>query len=140
MKLTVSYMEFSFQVTVYLTWKWFEFLIFLYLIFIGLSGYLYFSNNLRHKRPHVGVIIICKIIFAIKSNSFQRKQELTVKSSLLFVIEAVFISEQIKECRFGALLEISDKSSFKLNTFSYMIWQCLVNSLFRKFHNQAVRL
>ena len=32
-----------------------------------------------------------------------------------FIIEAVFISEQINQCRFGALLEISDTLSSKLN-------------------------
>ena len=48
-------------------------------------------------------------------------------SSILFVIEAVFISEQIKKCRLGALLEISDTCSSKLNVFSYMIWQCWLN-------------
>ena len=48
-------------------------------------------------------------------------------SSILFVIEAVFISEQIKKCRFEAFLEISDTCSSELNIFSYMIWQCWLN-------------
>ena len=37
-----------------------------------------------------------------------------------FIIEAVFISEQINQCRFGALLEISDTLSSKLNFL--VIW------------------
>ena len=64
----------------------------------------------------------------MKSNSFQRKHELVLPLSFyisfLLVIEAVFISEEITEYRFGALLEISDTFSSKLNAFSYMIWQC----------------
>ena len=52
---------------------------------------------------------------------------LSFYGSLLFVTEAVFISEQITECRFGALLEISDTFSFKLNVFSYMILQYCPN-------------
>ena len=42
-------------------------------------------------------------------------------SSLLFINEAVFISEQITECKFRVLLGISDTFSSKLNVFSYMI-------------------
>ena len=40
-----------------------------------------------------------------------------------FVFETAFISEQIPENRFGALLEISDKFITKFNVFSYMILQ-----------------
>ena len=40
-----------------------------------------------------------------------------------FVFETAFISEQIAENRFGALLEISDKLITKLYVFSYMILQ-----------------
>ena len=47
----------------------------------------------------------------------------------MFVIEAIFISEQITECRFGALLEITDTFSSKLNVFSYMVLQCWLNIL-----------
>ena len=39
------------------------------------------------------------------------------------IFETVFISEQIAENRFAALLEISDKSTTTLNAFSYMILQ-----------------
>ena len=44
-------------------------------------------------------------------------------NSIRFVFETVFISEQIAENRFGALLEISDKFITKFNVFSYRILQ-----------------
>ena len=43
-------------------------------------------------------------------------------SSIRFVFETVFISEQIAENRFASLLKISDKFITKLNVFSYMIF------------------
>ena len=56
----------------------------------------------------------------------------------MFVTEAVAISEQITECRFGALLEISDTFSSELNEFSYTMWQWELNQQFGKFHNITV--
>ena len=47
----------------------------------------------------------------------------------MFVTETVFISEQIEEYKFGELLEINDKFSIKLNTFSYMTLHFRRNSL-----------
>ena len=47
----------------------------------------------------------------------------------MFITEAAFISKQIKEYRFKALLEISDKFSSKLNYSSYIILQCWFNIL-----------
>ena len=41
----------------------------------------------------------------------------------MFVFETAFISEQIAENRFGALLEISDNVITKFNVFSDMILQ-----------------
>ena len=38
----------------------------------------------------------------------------------LFATEAVFILEQITECRFRVLLDINDSCSSKLNVFSNM--------------------
>ena len=43
-------------------------------------------------------------------------------SNITFVIEIIFILEQITEYSFGVLLEISDKRS-KLNVFSSMVLQ-----------------
>ena len=48
---------------------------------------------------------------------------LIVYSSISFVFETVFISEQIAENRFRALLEISDKFMSRFNVFSFMILQ-----------------
>ena len=42
-------------------------------------------------------------------------------SSISFVFETTFISEQIAENRFGALLEIKDTFITKFNVFSYII-------------------
>ena len=55
------------------------------------------------------------------------KQNLNLKlplifySSIRFVFETAFISEQIAGNGFGALLEISDKFITKFNVFNYMI-------------------
>ena len=56
-------------------------------------------------------------------------QPLSFYSSVLFVIQAAFISEQTTKYRFGALLEISEKFSSKLNVFSFMIASCWPNIL-----------
>ena len=47
-------------------------------------------------------------------------------SSNRFVFETAFISEQIVENRFGALLEISDKLITKFNLFSCMTLQVML--------------
>ena len=52
-------------------------------------------------------------------------------SSISFVFETVFISEQIAENRFGALLEISDKFITKFNVFSYMILQFRLKTVWK---------
>ena len=54
---------------------------------------------------------------------------LSFYSSIMFVTETVFISEQITQCKFKGLVEISDKLSRKLNVFSDMILQCWLNNL-----------
>ena len=47
-------------------------------------------------------MIIFKIFFAIKGNSFQRRPNFIFYSSVMFIFETVFISEQIPENSFGA--------------------------------------
>ena len=47
----------------------------------------------------------------------------------MFITEKVFISEQIQEYKFGALVEISNKFSIKLTDFSYMILRLRFDSL-----------
>ena len=49
----------------------------------------------------------------------------------MFVFETAFISEQIRENRFGALLEISDKFITKFNVFSYMILQIRLKTVWK---------
>ena len=46
---------------------------------------------------------------------------LSLRSSIIFVPEAIFIPEQITKYRFQAFLEISDKFRSNLNVFSYII-------------------
>ena len=58
-------------------------------------------------------------------------------SSIKFVSETVFISEQIRENRFGALLEISDKFITKFNVFSYIFLQSDLKQ-FGKFQTNTV--
>ena len=50
MKLIVIWVESSFHVIPYLTWKWYEFVIFFYLInqYKFMSDHLYFPNNLKN--------------------------------------------------------------------------------------------
>ena len=52
-------------------------------------------------------------------------------SNIRFVFETVFISEQIAENRFGALLEISDKFIAKFNVFSYVILQFRLKTVWK---------
>ena len=50
-------------------------------------------------------------------------------SVIRFVFETAFITEQITENRFVALLEISDNFITKFNVFSYMILQFRLNTV-----------
>ena len=91
-----------------------------------MSGYLYFPNNLKDIKDHIQAdMISCKIFFQLMVTVFKEKLNLQLPlifySSIRFVFETVFISEQIAENRFGALLEISDKFITKFNVFSYVI-------------------
>ena len=93
-----------------------------------MSGYLYFPNNLKDIKDHIQAdMISCKIFFQLMVTVFKEKLNLQLPlifySSIRFVFETVFISEQIAENRFEALLEISDKFITKFNVFSYMILQ-----------------
>ena len=74
-----------------------------------MSDYLYFPNKLkRHKTPHRGLNCKLKNLFTIKSNNFQIKHELITTFPFTTVFISVFISEQITECRIGAIfLEVS---------------------------------
>ena len=58
-------------------------------------------------------------------------QSLIFYSSIRFIFETAFISEQIAENRFGALLEISDKFITKFNVFSCMILQFRLKTVWK---------
>ena len=101
-----------------------------------MSGYLYFSNNLKDIKDHIQAdMVSCKIFFQIMVTVFKEKLNLQLPlifySSIRFVFETVFISEQIAENRFGALLEISDKFITKFNVFSYMILQFRLKTVWK---------
>ena len=74
--------------------------------------------------PYIGWYDQLQNIFPINGNSFQRKTkvvDIIFYSSIRFVFETAFISEQITENKFGALLEVRDKFITKFNIFSYTI-------------------
>ena len=74
-----------------------------------------------------GLMISCKIFFQLMVTVFKEKRNLQLPlifySSIRFVFDTAFISEQVAENRFGALLEISVKFITKFNVFSCMILQ-----------------
>ena len=109
--------------------------------YIILSLYVYewlfiLSQKLkRHRRLYIGLYDKLQNLFPINGHSFTRKPKLIATlvfySSIRFVFETVFISEQIAENRFGALLEISDKFITKFNVFSYMVLQFRLKTVFK---------
>ena len=91
-----------------------------------MSSYLYFSCNSKDIKDHIYVFMICcKTFFQLMVTVFKETLNLLLPlildSSIRFVFETVFISEQIADNRFGDFLEISDKFITKFNVFSYMI-------------------
>ena len=93
-----------------------------------MSGYLYFPNNLKDIKDHIQAdMISCKIFFQLMVTVFKEKLNLQLPlifySSIRFVFEITFVSEQIAENRFGTLLQISDKFITNFNAFSYMTLQ-----------------
>ena len=93
-----------------------------------MSGYLYFPNNLKDIKDHIQAdMISCKIFFQLMVRVFKEKPNLQLPLifyfSIKFLFETTYITEQIEEFRFGALLKISDKFITKFNVFSYIISQ-----------------
>ena len=78
------------------------------------SGYLYFPQNLEDIKDPI---------------FFKEKHKLIASLFMLQQCYVFFISEQITEHKFGALLEISDKFNPKSNVFSCMVLQCWHNIL-----------
>ena len=84
--------------------------------------------------PYIGWYDQLQNLFAINGNSFQRKAKvinIIFCSSIRFVSETAFISEQITENRFGALLEVRDKFITKFNFFSYTILQFRLKTVWK---------
>ena len=93
-----------------------------------MSGYLYFPNNFKDIKDHIQAdMISCKIFFQLMVTVFKENLNLQLPlifySSIRFVFETAFISEQIAENRFGPLREISNKFITKFHDFSYTILQ-----------------
>ena len=91
-----------------------------------MSGYLYISNNLKDLEDHIQAYMISYKIFSqlmvtVFKENLNLQLPLIFYSSISFVFETVFISEQIAENRFGALLEMSYNFITKFNVFSYMV-------------------
>ena len=80
-------------------------------------------------------MISCKIFFQLMVTVFKEKLNLQLPlifyGSVRFLFETAFISEQIAEKIFGALLEISDKLITKFNVFSYMILQSRLKTVWK---------
>ena len=74
-----------------------------------MSGYLYFPNNLKDKDHIQTYMISCKIFFQLMITVFKENLNLQLPlvfySSIRFVFETIFISEQIAKNR----LEISER-------------------------------
>ena len=72
-------------------------------------------------------MISWKIFFQLTVTFFKENLNLYLPhifySSIIFLLETVFISKQIAEDKFRAFLEISDKFIANFNVFSYMILQ-----------------
>ena len=111
-----------------------------------ISGYLYFSNNLRHKRPYIGLYDNLKNLSPINGNSFQRKPKLIPTSYILqyiiFMFKTVFILEQIAENSFGALQEITWQIYDQVKCLMLLVVLFCSSSLkqFGKFQNHTVWL
>ena len=67
--------------------------------------------------------IFFQLMVTVFKENLNLQLPLVFYSSIRFVFETIYISEQIAENRFGALLEISDSLTTKLNVFRYMILQ-----------------
>ena len=88
-----------------------------------MSAYLYFLNKLKDVKDQIQAdMTSCKIFLPLIVTVFKEKLDLQLLlifySSIRFVLEITFISEQIAKNRFGALLEISDKFITKFNSNS----------------------
>ena len=99
-------------------------------------GFLYLPNKLKDINDHIQAnLISCTIFFQLMVTAVKEKLNLQLPhifySRIRFVFETTFISEQIADNRFGALLEISDKFITKFNVFSCMILQFRLKTVWK---------
>ena len=99
-----------------------------------MNSYCYFPNNLKDITDHIQAYMIsCKIFFQLMVTVFKENLNfqllLIFNSSIRFVFETAFTSQQIVENRFGGLLEMSDNFITKFNVFSSMILQFSYNTV-----------
>ena len=110
-----------------------------------MSGFLYFSNNLKYIKDHIQTDVISyKIFFQLMVTVSKEKLNLqlprTFYSSIRFAFETAFISEQIAENSFGAWLEISDKFFTKFNVFSQMILKFRLKTVWKNSKPYCITL
>ena len=75
--------------------------------------------------------IFFQLMVTVFKENLNLQLPLVFYSSIRFVFETIYISEQIAENRFGALLEISDSLITKLNVFRYMILQFRLKTVWK---------
>ena len=75
--------------------------------------------------------IFFQLMVTVFKENLNLQLPLVFYSSIRFVFETIYISEQIAENRFGALLEISDSLTTKLNVFRYMILQFRLKTVWK---------
>ena len=91
--------------------------------------WLYIPNNLKDiKRSYIGWYDKLQNLFPING---KLQLPLLFNGSIRLVFETAFISEQIAENRFEALLEISDKFITKFNVFCYIILQFRLKTVWK---------
>ena len=108
-----------------------------------MSGYLYFTNNLKDIDHIQAYMISSNTFFPINGNSFQRKRKFIATLHILQQYQVCIrnsISEQIAENRFRALLEISNKFITKFNVFSYMVLQFKLKTVWKILKPYCVTL
>ena len=106
-----------------------------------MNGHLYFPNNLKYIKDHIQAYMIrYKKCFQLMVTVFKENLNLQLPnifySSIRFVFETVFISEQIADNKFGALLEIRNKFITKFNVFNYMVLQLRLKTVQGDFWGQ----
>ena len=93
-------------------------------------------QQLKNIEDYIQVYMISyKIFFQLVVTVFKENLNLQLPlifySSIRFVFETVFISEQILENWFGSLLEVSNKFITRYNVFSYIMLQFRLKTVWK---------